>query len=573
MLRFSDDPRVAEREMQAIIFHLTTFGHVDGEFDGDERRFVEDFIEGLVRGRVTAAREDAPDAVQAELTERYTRHFHGVLDAVDRQVRELLQEGVATGESESGFVMARLKVRCVEIMAGFDRRSRETLYEALAEMMEADGAVHPAEAAFLEELATLVEGSVVGPVEDLGFLPGLKVEPLDLGRPTLEVRDVTLRPPPSVSPAFFDALERHYAFDSIHMLRQLAEDRDLIDEALGVLAELRRRGEGRLRGKRTVEELRDEGPFLDEHVHWCPPRPDPGYDVTVLGDLHGCYSCLKAAVVQSRFFEKLDAWRLCPDEHPEPRMVLLGDYIDRGRFSLDGVLRGALQLLCRAPSHVHVLRGNHEYFLDHEGEVYSGVAPAESVEALKPHVSPAVFRHYIRLFEALPTSLLFGRTLFVHGGIPRDHIVREEWLDLSTLNDPDVRFQMMWSDPSPVEHIPPELQEQTARFPFGRLQARAFLRRIGCRAIVRGHEKVVEGFRRVWDEPDVQLFTLFSAGGAGNADLPPESSYRNVTPMALTIRALGDEMRVSPWRIAWEGFNGPERNGFYRDVTVPPPPM
>jgi hypothetical protein len=31
---------------------------------------------------------------------------------------------------------------------------------------------------------------------------------------------------------------------------------------------------------------------------------------------------------------------------------------------------------------------------------------------------------------------------------------------------------------------------QSARFCFGRLQAQHFLRRIGCHALIRGHEKI-----------------------------------------------------------------------------------
>ena len=73
--------------------------------------------------------------------------------------------------------------------------------------------------------------------------------------------------------------------------------------------------------------------------------PDRRYDLTVLGDLHGCYSCLKAAVLQADFLGKLDAWRAAPDKHPEPKLVFLGDYVDRGMYSYEGVLRAALSLL------------------------------------------------------------------------------------------------------------------------------------------------------------------------------------------------------------------------------------
>src|SRR5207253_340567 len=81
------------------------------------------------------------------------------------------------------------------------------------------------------------------------------------------------------------------------------------------------------------------------------------------GDLHGCYSILKATLLQSKFFDRVEAYRKDPSL-PYPLLVLLGDYIDRGLFSLNGVLRTALQLFVTAPDHVVMLRGNHEYYVE-----------------------------------------------------------------------------------------------------------------------------------------------------------------------------------------------------------------
>ena len=53
-----------------------------------------------------------------------------------------------------------------------------------------------------------------------------------------------------------------------------------------------------------------------------PPKPGRDYDLTVLGDLHGCYSCLKAALMQSDFFAKVEAFRIDPKHNPEPKLIL-----------------------------------------------------------------------------------------------------------------------------------------------------------------------------------------------------------------------------------------------------------
>src|SRR5262249_46296680 len=153
--------------------------------------------------------------------------------------------------------------------------------------------------------------------------------------------------------------------------QQIDADLALVDRAQRVLSELRSQGDGKLKGHKSFAEFAGQESFLDGHVYVLPPKPGKAYDVTVLGDLHGCYSVLKAAIVQSSFFEKVNAYRADPTQ-PEPHLVLLGDYIDRGLFSLNGVLRTVLQLLVTAPQFVHVLRGNHEYYIEHEGKVYGG---------------------------------------------------------------------------------------------------------------------------------------------------------------------------------------------------------
>jgi hypothetical protein len=273
---------------------------------------------------------------------------------------------------------------------------------------------------------------------------------------------------------------------------------------------------------------------------------------------------LKAAIMQARFFDKVNAYRKAPQSEPYPLLVLLGDYIDRGLFSLNGVLRTVLQLLVTAPEHVYVLRGNHEYFIEHKGTIYGGVQPSEAINTLKPHVPMDLFRDYMRLFEALPNVLIFDRIFFVHGGLPRDRTFKERWKDLSSLNDPDLRFQMMWSDPSTADVIPLDLQDKCSRFAFGRLQFRSFMRRIGTTTMIRGHEKTNEGFQKTYDGDEGTLITLFSAGGKDNEDLPEGSSYRTVTPKVLTITHAGGVSTLRPWAPDYRVYNDPARNAFFQ---------
>jgi hypothetical protein len=550
MKTFSRDPVVAERQMNAIIFYLTTFGHIDGDFDASERTFVRSYIETLVEQRVRTAGQTLTADIQRELVRKYTAHFHEVFEGIDQEVKELFSEAVSHEEEHDNFVHTKLKLRCFEIFQSFDRGSQEQLMETIDLLIMADGEAHPAEVKFRGELSALLEADLAIELVD------------DAEKPNVAVLPPAELPRATAAHPFFDQFEHHYSRDHDKIMRQLAADRDVVQRAAQSFRAQGEAGAGKLTDKQSVADL--AGPqFQDGHVIACPALPGRAYELTVLGDLHGCYSCLKAAVMQSRFFERLSAFKADPEHNPEPKLVLLGDYIDRGIFSLNGVLRAVLLLYLTAPEHVIVLRGNHEFFIEHNGTVYGGVKPSEAIDTLKPHVPMDVFRDYIALFEAMPAMYLFDRTLFVHAGIPRDRLFKERFKDLSSLNDSEMRFQMMWSDPSSADVIPAELQEQSARFSFGKLQAQRFLQRLGCHTLIRGHEKVIEGFQRVY-EGDVLLCTLFSSGGKENDDLPMNSSYRQVTPMALTITHKDGESQLKPWVIDYEAYNDPERNAFFK---------
>jgi hypothetical protein len=292
-----------------------------------------------------------------------------------------------------------------------------------------------------------------------------------------------------------------------------------------------------------------------------PAKPERTYEITVLGDLHGCYSCLKGALLQADFFAKLEAWKL-DTRKPEPKLVLLGDYIDRGMFSYNGVLRTVMQLYLAAPDHVFPLRGNHEYYIEYRGRIYGGVKPAEAINTLIGHIPGEVFQEYMQMFEQLPNMLFFDDLMFVHAGIPRDADIKARLKDMSSLNDSELRFQMLWSDPSTADFIPDDLQAQNARFPFGKRQFEAFMARLGCSMMIRGHEKIDAGFKSMYGDV-ASLLSLFSSGGADNFDLPADSSYRTVTPMAATIRLEGGTAQVTPWLIDYKRFNDPKRNRFF----------
>ena len=307
------------------------------------------------------------------------------------------------------------------------------------------------------------------------------------------------------------------------------------------------RGQGRLGAERSFNAFTGQEPFLDGHVYVLPPKPGRDYELLVLGDLHGCYSCLKAALLQADF-AKVEAYRADPVKNPEMMLVFLGDYIDRGRFSYDGILRTVLRLFLAAPEHVFVLRGNHEHYYIKDGAVASPVRPAEAIGSIAATAPRELLDAYMRLFEVLPNV----------AGV-RPHPLRARAASRGTT--PSSRSSAPWpastiprcgcrccgATPATPSSSPSSSSGRTPASPTGGSSSAGSCDQIGCSLMVRGHERVVE-----WPAPRLRrprrraAPSLFSAGGAQNQDLLADSNYREVTPMALTIRHQDGLSRITP---------------------------
>ncbi|MBI5514429.1 MAG: serine/threonine protein phosphatase [Deltaproteobacteria bacterium] len=550
MIAFHTDPYQAEQQLRGVIFYLTAVGFVDGDFDATERELVRGQIAGLVDAR---ARQVLGAGIGADVTARWKRHFDEVFEEVVGQVERDLDEPTAEGEAPQQFALSRLRLKCFELFRTFDPESRRAMLEAADAVIRADGVVHPAEAAFRDELVRVLDAPM-----ELG-----EDEVQELPEGSMHIASARKLPPKAQDHPFLKGFEWDWARDPALFAEQSRGDMALIDRVVAHLEAQRARGRGRLGEARDFAGFSPGTRFLDGHVYVDRPAAGEAVDLLVIGDLHGCYSCLKAALLQADFFARVQAAHDAPGRHPAMKLVLLGDYIDRGRFSYNGVLRTVMQLQLAAPDSVYMLRGNHEHYVELNGKVLAPVRPAEAMQSLESVAGVEVFARYMKLFEALPNMLVFDRTLFVHAGIPRDETIARVWTGLSSLNDPELRFEMLWSDPSAGDHVPAELQAASARFPFGRRQFKSFLGRLGVHTMIRGHERVVEGFRRVYDEPGARLLSLFSAGGRTNGDLPPRSSYREVTPMALLLKYREGVTELEPFEIAYERFNDPQYNAFF----------
>ena len=167
MLKFSADPNTAEQQMNAIIFYLTAFGYIDGNFDRSEKTFVKMYIRRLVEARASDAMPQANSDTREAVTKKFVAHFHEVFESIDADIKELFTEVVADGEDVNGFVYSKLKLRSYEIFRSFDQDNQLALLQTVDELIYADGTVHEAEAKFREDLQRLLEANVPDEYEEL----------------------------------------------------------------------------------------------------------------------------------------------------------------------------------------------------------------------------------------------------------------------------------------------------------------------------------------------------------------------------------------------------------------------
>jgi len=523
---------VPESNIVAAIDLLLTIGYIDGHLHADEQALIRRYLDHLIKSQPGSA--EHVDAAYTRLT---------------AEIAALAAE--VTASDDGSFVPTRLKVRAVSVFRSFTPADQAVALELLAAMTRADGTIAPRERELHDELLAYFHAAPSFPAPSMDPPPEL----------------VYLEPPqalplPAVSHPMLDPLEHNYAQDPVAAASQFTSDYALIFQTITTWEQQRSLGNGRLVGVTTIDQLPPGARWLDGHVYAM--RPAGPTELIILGDLHGCYGCLKAAVLQSSFIERATAHRNDPANHPDVKLVLLGDYLDRGKFGFEGVLRAAMQLHAMLPDHVVMLRGNHEYLVRVGEQVISAVNPAEAVPAIADRAPPHILEAYRHLFDRMPTAMIFERTLFVHAGVPRDETLAERYRDLSSLDDPVIRFEMMWSDPEQIDTVPLDLQRASTRFSFGSEQFRAFMERIGCYTMIRGHEQVDTGFMTNFDVGRAQLHTVFSAGGAHNEDLPADARYRSVVPMALTLRWNAGVATAFPWAIDYAPFSNPANNGFHR---------
>ncbi|KAF7723171.1 serine/threonine protein phosphatase Pzh1 [Apophysomyces ossiformis] len=211
--------------------------------------------------------------------------------------------------------------------------------------------------------------------------------------------------------------------------------------------------------------------------------------VKIVGDTHGQYTDLIRLFEMGGF-------------PPSSNYLFLGDYVDRGKQSLETFLL----LLCykiKFPENFFLLRGNHE--CANVTKVYG------FYDECKRRLSPKMWRTFVDVFNTLPiAALVAGKIFCVHGGLsPSLHsmdAIRSiqrptDVPDYGLLND------LLWSDPSDATNDWEE-NERGVSYCFGKKVLNDFLARFDLDLVCRAHMVVEDGYEFFNERT---LVTVFSA--------------------------------------------------------------
>jgi diadenosine tetraphosphatase ApaH/serine/threonine PP2A family protein phosphatase len=222
----------------------------------------------------------------------------------------------------------------------------------------------------------------------------------------------------------------------------------------------------------------------------------------VAGDIHGNASDLTA-------FFRIHGYP------PATRYLFLGDYVDRGRRSIE-VLTLLYGIKALHPGALFLLRGNHETASMSHGYGFESEC--------RRRASRAVYAAFAATFRHLPVAcVLNGTALCVHGGIsPRLRALADLARLAKSADVPDgsVVADLLWSDPSDaLRGWGPGARGIGCQ--FGADALRAFLAENGLALLIRAHQHSQRGFG--WAFEDARFggscLTVFSSTnycGLGN---------------------------------------------------------
>jgi serine/threonine-protein phosphatase PP1 catalytic subunit len=209
----------------------------------------------------------------------------------------------------------------------------------------------------------------------------------------------------------------------------------------------------------------------------------------ICGDIHGQYPDLLKLFQIAGF-------------PPRSNYLFLGDYIDRGKQSLETICL-LLAFKIRYPLNFFLLRGNHE--CDLINRVYG------FYDECKRRYSIKIWKLFTHCFNLMPIAAIVSEKIFcMHGGLSPELSSMDQIRRIKRpINIPDsgLLCDLLWSDPD-LDVQGWGDNDRGVSFTFGKETISNFLRKHQLELICRAHQVVEDGYEFFAKR---QLVTIFSA--------------------------------------------------------------
>ncbi|EAY06713.1 hypothetical protein TVAG_310000 [Trichomonas vaginalis G3] len=237
--------------------------------------------------------------------------------------------------------------------------------------------------------------------------------------------------------------------------------------------------------------------------------------ITVCGDIHG------------QLFDLFELFRISGDP-ADTKYLFLGDYVDRGYFSLETFMYLAT-LKLKYPTQICLLRGNHECRqVSKQYGFYN--------ECVQNYGHAGIWNLCQETFDILPMAAVIEDKIFcVHGGLSPEVLLIEQ----ISLCDRQIEIptngaiaDLYWSDPDEVQSW--SVSSRGAGWLFGQPQTNIFCQNNKINLIARAHQLVMDGYEYKFDE---KVITVWSA---------PNYGYRtgNIASVMKLDAQLNRELRI-----------------------------
>lgn len=211
--------------------------------------------------------------------------------------------------------------------------------------------------------------------------------------------------------------------------------------------------------------------------------------IYVCGDIHG------------QFFDLLRLFKL-GDLPPKSKYLFLGDYVDRGDFSIE-VCMLLFGLKIKYPDRIYLIRGNHE---------------CKNINIIYGFYDECIKRFDKSVWETtnlvlmhLPICAMISKKIFcVHGGLSPDLKFLDQIKTLprgTPIPDTGLLCDLLWSDPGTQSNDWAESDRGVSYLFNGNVTA-LFMRNNDIDLICRAHQVVDSGYKFSFGQ---RLVTIFSA--------------------------------------------------------------